>query len=88
MEIAEEPIANLARHAEVPIAFGVERVLDVSLVDGGMGGIRISETAVTAPWVKDYDANEGEGPTSWAKRFDVSNWGLIAAHDARGRVGG
>lgn len=88
MEIAEEPIANLARHAELPIAFGVERVLDVSLLDGGIGGIKISETAVTAPWVKDYDAIEGEGPTRWAKRFDVGNWGLIAAHDARRRVGG
>ncbi len=88
MEIVEEPIANLARHAEVPIAFSVERVLDVSLVDGGMGGIRISETAVAAPWVKDYDAITGEKSTRWAKRFDVSNWGLIAAHDASGRVGG
>ncbi len=88
MEIAEEPIANLARHAEVPIAFVVENVLDVSLVDGGMGGITISKTPVAAPWVKDYDAIKGEGPTRWAKRFDVGNWGLIAAHDASGRVGG
>jgi GNAT superfamily N-acetyltransferase len=88
VEIAEEPIANLARHAEVPIAFRVERVLDVSLVDGGLGGIVISEAQVAAAWVKDYDAIKGEGPTRWAKRFDLSNWGLIAGHDGSGRVGG
>jgi GNAT superfamily N-acetyltransferase len=43
---------------------------------------------VEVPWVKDYDAIKGEGPTRWPKRFDVANWGLLAAHDAGHRVGG
>ena len=38
--------------------------------------------------MKDYDAIEGEGPTRWPKRFDTSNWGLIAAYDGPDRVGG
>ena len=88
MRIAEEPIAGLARHGEVPIAFLVERVLDVRLVEEGLGGVVLSERSVETPWRKDYDAVEGEGPTSWAARFDVANWGLISAYDAGRRVGG
>lgn len=30
--------------------------------------------------MKDYDA--GEGPAAWAARFDVTNWGLLAAREA------
>ena len=48
----------------------------------------MSERAVEVPWLKDYDVIRGEGPTSWARRFDVTNWGLISAQDPRRRVGG
>ena len=34
------------------------------------------------------DAIEGEGPTRWATRVDVTNWGLISAHEPGRRVGG
>lgn len=88
VRIAEEPIASLGLHGEVPIAFLVERVLDTTLVEGGLRGVMISERAVEVPWLKDYDAIKGEGPTSWARRFDVTNWGLISAHEAGRRVGG
>lgn len=88
MRIAEEPITGLGLHGEVPIAFLVEHVLDVTLVEEGLGGVVMSERAVEAPWIKDYDAIEGEGPTRWATRFDVTNWGLISAHEAGRRVGG
>jgi hypothetical protein len=37
--------------------------------------VRTGTTAVADPYVKDYDAIEGEGPSRWAKRFDVSTWG-------------
>jgi GNAT superfamily N-acetyltransferase len=88
MRIAEEPIARLGLHGEVPIAFLVERVLDVNLVKEGLGGVVMSERNVEVPWLKDYDAIRGEGPTEWATRFDVTNWGLISAQEAGRRVGG
>jgi GNAT superfamily N-acetyltransferase len=88
VRIAEEPITGLGPHGEVPIAFLVEHVLDAALVEEGLGGVVMSERAVEVPWVKDYDAIEGEGPTRWAARFDVTNWGLISAHEAGRRVGG
>lgn len=86
--MAEEPIAGLDRHGEIPIAFLVERTLVVSLADDGLKGMSLAEVPVAAPWVKDYDAIEGEGPSRWASSFDVANWGLLAAHDGELRVGG
>lgn len=88
MDIAEDTIDNLHEHAQVSIAFRVERMLEISTIDGGLGGLRLTPKVVAQPWVKDYDAVKGEGPTRWAKRFDVSNWGLISAHDRGERVGG
>lgn len=88
MRLTEEPISRLGVHGEVPIAFLVERVLDVRLVQEGLGGVVLSERAVETPWLKDYDAIRGEGPAQWARRFDVTNWGLIAAQEAARRVGG
>lgn len=82
----EEPLSRLAEHGEVPIRFTVARVLEVGAVDGGFGGLTLTERAVDAPWIKDYD--ELEGPERWAKRFNVSRWGWIAARDHGARIGG
>jgi GNAT superfamily N-acetyltransferase len=86
--IREEPMALLSEHAEVPIAFAVDHLLEVSIHDDGLSGITFNEVSVDVPWEKDYDRVKGEGPTRWPKRFDTSNWGLIGAHDGSFRVGG
>ncbi|HXW79829.1 MAG TPA: GNAT family N-acetyltransferase [Acidimicrobiales bacterium] len=88
LAVREEPIDNLHLHAEVPIAFLVERILEPTILADGLGGIALREVEVEAPWWKDYDAAKGEGPTRWAKRFDVSNWGLMAAYQGTVRIGG
>ena len=79
IRVGEEPMAALAEVARVPIAFRVERVLDVEALDGGLGGFALSERRLDAPYVKDYDAIEGEGLAALADRFDLSRWGLIVA---------
>ena len=76
----------LAEHATIPISFEVTRVLLISMPDTGIGSILITETAVDVPWVKDYDSIDD--PRAWPSRFDVTNWGLIAAYDGKTRVGG
>jgi GNAT superfamily N-acetyltransferase len=86
--VQEEPMSSLAEHAKVPIAFLVERVLDVSVTDRGLGGIALREVPVAIPWEKNYDLIDGEGPPRWAERFDTANWCLIAAHDGGRRLGG
>jgi len=80
--------AALDEHAAISIAFVVDRILEVALVDGGLGGMAFTETAVAVPSIKDYDAIAGEGPVSWPERFDISNWGLICARRDGARVGG
>ena len=88
LRIDEEPISRLDQHGEIPISFRVDRVLELSRPDSGLGGIVLTEAEVGSPWVKDYDAEEGEGPTRWLRRFDTSNWGLLAAYDGAERIGG
>ena len=87
IEIAEEPIESVAELARFSIAFQVETVFDVSDRDGGLGGLVMSERRIDVPYVKDYDAIDGEGPAQWTRRFDISNWGLIAAYANGVRVG-
>ena len=81
-----------AKHAHLP-ASGLSRAnkrwrcashreTRLSRPDSGLGEIQLNEVAVETPWIKEYDASKGEGPTRWLKRFDTSNWGLIAARDA------
>ena len=85
--IREEPLAALARYAAVPIAFEVRERLAV--VDAGLDGIRLAPATVPSPYVKDYDADPESHPATWAARFDVARWGVLAAEDDDGtRVGG
>jgi GNAT superfamily N-acetyltransferase len=90
LDVREEaltPIA-LAQHAAISVAFVVDRMLEVRPIDGGLGGMSLTETAVTDPYLKDYDAIEGEGPAHWPECFDISNWGLICARRDGARAGG
>jgi ribosomal protein S18 acetylase RimI-like enzyme len=86
--VVEDSISNLSEHAAIPIRFRVDRVLEASVRDGGLGGIALHEVPVDSPWDKDYDEIEGEGPTRWPSRFDVSMWGLLAGYEGCRRVGG
>lgn len=86
-EVREEPLASMAEYAVVSIAFEVRRVLDVAVVDGGMGGFTLSERVLDVPYVKDYDADDG-GPASWRERFDLSSWGFLGARMDGRLVGG
>lgn len=78
----------LSEHGRISSAFVVDRVLEVRLVNGGLGGMSLTETALADPYVKDYDAAEGGGPARWAERFDLSTWGLVFACRDGARVGG
>jgi hypothetical protein len=90
LDIREEVLtpAALSAHAAIPIAFVVDQILQVRVLDGGLGGMSLAQTAVTDPYVKDYDTLEGAGPQCWPGRFDVSNWGLIGARRDGASVGG
>jgi len=78
----------LGEHGTISIAYVVDRILKLTIADGGLGGLSLTETPVADPYVKDYDAIAGEGPASWAERFDLSHWRLIGAYRDGARVGG
>jgi GNAT superfamily N-acetyltransferase len=84
--IEEEPMSELAEYARVSISFEVDRVLELTLREEGLGGLALSERKLGARYVKDYD--ELENPTRWARRFDLSNWGLLTAQSQGKRIGG
>jgi GNAT superfamily N-acetyltransferase len=47
----------------------------------------VFETVAPA-YTKDYDSDLGERATEWPKRWNISNWGVLAAYDNDQRVGG
>src|SRR5215211_4443708 len=58
------------------------------VIQQGLGGFTLSERHLSAPYLKDYDAIEGEGPTRWTQRFDLSRWAVILAQVEDSPVGG
>ena len=88
VKIIEEPVARLAEHGQVPIAYEVTSRLRPDPVEGGLGGIALVEEPVDPPYVKDYDATSEEGPARWLGRWDMSSWGLLAAYVEDQRLGG
>lgn len=86
--VAEESMAVIPEYAHVPIAFTVDRVLDVMNCDDGSGRFESSERRLEVTYEKDYDAIAGEGPLQWARWFDLSPWALFTARFANRLVGG
>ena len=86
IDVSEERSSNLEDYARIRMSFEVQEVLDVTPLDDGFGGFRLSERKLDAPYLKDYDAIEN--PLQWPRSFDVSNWGFFAARSNGLRVGG
>ena len=87
VEVVEDPKTTLAEYATIPISFEVHSVLDVLDRSAGQGELLLVERKLEVPYIKDYDTIHGEHPTQWPARFDLSNWGFLAAHAAGQRVG-
>lgn len=87
LTVVEETPASLASYGSISIAFAVSSRFRVTPVESGLEGLSLREEPVMPTFVKDYDAHEGEGPLSW-RRWDLSNWGILAAYGERRRVGG
>ncbi len=88
IEIIEEPTDALADYGRISIAFQVTTRYRIDQIDNGLGGFQFREEEVKPAYVKDYDGHRGEGPTRWAKRWDISHWGIISAFVNGSRIGG
>jgi GNAT superfamily N-acetyltransferase len=87
IEIREEPVTILAEYAEIPIAFTVDHIVDVTADGNNPGRFILSECRLETSYIKDYDAIDGEGPTLWPRLFDLSNWGILVAR-VEGQIAG
>lgn len=89
MRIASVALADdqARSYGEIPIAFAVRSHYRVEKATGNSGGWRLREERVEPAYVKDYDAG-GERPLRWAKRWDTSNWLVLAASENSTRLGG
>lgn len=86
--IAEVGKESLGEYSKVPIAFEVKSVLEVDRVQGGLGGLALTEAPVDQPYIKDYDASPDGGPARWTEKFDLSNWAIFIGHDGASPVCG
>jgi GNAT superfamily N-acetyltransferase len=85
IQLRESGSEDLRAHAQIPIAFFVERILKPQPSGGPLDFV---EHPLPEPWWKDYDAEEGADPASWSLRFDTSSWVVISAWDGIARIGG
>lgn len=88
VRVEEVGIDGLQDYAHASIAFSVTSRFRVDLLDGGLGGIALREEAVDPPYTKQYDDVDEERPLRWARRWDLSNWGIFAAFRDERRIGG
>jgi len=88
IQVVQEELGHLPAHQQISIAFKVERALDLTVVDSGLGGFVLRERKLTSPYVKNYDSIGGNRPGDWSKCFDTSNWTLLSAWIDGRRVGG
>ena len=84
--VKEESIATYTAGAHIPIAFRVESVFRIGRVDHGLGGLPMIEEKIPEPYVKDYDIYD-RNAEEWAEKWDISNWGFLAAYERAQRVG-
>ena len=87
IELIEAPIASVSELGLVPIAFSVDRVYDV-VPSRDSGRFVLSERFIEPPYLKDYDGIPGEGPSQWARQFDIARWGFIRAQSNGHLLGG
>jgi GNAT superfamily N-acetyltransferase len=88
VEISEEQFSAIEEYAAISIAFEVDIMLDVAEAGDSPGEFVLTERVLAVPYVKDYDSISGEHPAQWARRFDMSNWGLLVAKVEGQCVGG
>ena len=88
IEVVREPLGHLPAHGEISIAFEVEKILDLTVVENGLGGLVLCERKLASPYVKNYDSIGGNRPSDWSKRFDMTNWAFLSAWIDDRRAGG
>ena len=88
IEIQEVGVDKLPLYSGVSVAYEVKSLLELNLIDSGLGGIRLSEKEVTPSYTKDNDAYEGSSLREWPDLFDTHNLVSLLALEGTRSVGG
>lgn len=86
IEILPINLESLTEHSKIPISFVVNKKIDISRINSGLGGISFNEVMVSPPYIKDYDLEES--PVDWLRIFDVENWRLFTCSENGVCIGG
>ncbi len=86
IKVVEVCIEQLPEFGRIPIRFDVKSVFRVHGNDPRTASL-VEEDA-DPPWSKDYDTVVGDRPSDWPKRWDISEWGLVAAYLEDQHAGG
>ncbi len=81
MQVMEEGPESLIAYGEVPIRFEATERLDLAEPTRVKG-------VPMAPLTKDYDSDPEYRPRALSERFDLTNWGILAAFEGDERLGG
>jgi GNAT superfamily N-acetyltransferase len=88
IEIAVEGADALDAYASIPISYRIVEILDPDSPADSDSLLPFTSRTVGAPIVKDYDAQPGNHPLDWPARFDLRDWGFLAAYSGDVRIGG
>ena len=89
MEIAVQSVNEelLKQFSGIDPSAEVNSVLDIELVQNGLGGIRLREKELDRPLLK-YAEETPEEVMGWPAEFDTSGWALVMAYVEKNPVGG
>ena len=87
VDVVQESQPDLGAYGSIPIAFDVREIARIVAGPPRSGGFTIDPQPLAVPWTKNYDA-DGNGPTTWSSRFDLSRWAVFVARVDGRHVGG
>ena len=85
-EILPVNLETLTQYSQIPISFEVNKKINISRIDSGLGGLVFNEVNVSPPYLKDYDL--AETPVDWLRIFIVENWRLFCCRENGVYLGG
>ena len=89
MDISIQPVSKalLEEYSRIPSGVEVNSVLDIELLQDGLGGIVFRERELDNPLMK-YFEEEPDEIIIWPETFDTSNWAIITAEEDGKLIGG
>ncbi len=67
----------ISSYRQIPMIFETDTIFEIVLLKDGIGGFNFHEKKLDSVFTKDYDAIDGDGPDTWAQKFNLENWGFL-----------